>query len=46
MKRRSIRNNEMIKRKEEEKLNKMTEEEKDEYGKIKKLKKIWNKIRL
>ena len=30
MKRRSIRNNEMIKRKEEEKLNKMTDEEKDE----------------
>ena len=39
-------NNEMIKRKEEEKLNRMTDEEKDEYDKIKKLKKIWNKVRL
>ena len=39
-------NNEMIKRKEEEKLNKMTEEEKDECDKIKKLKKIWKKVRL
>ena len=39
-------NNEMIKRKEEGKLNKMTDEEKDEYDKIKKLKKTWNKVRL
>ena len=39
-------NNEMIKRKEEEKLSKMTEEEKDEYDKINRLKKIWNKVRL
>ena len=40
-------NNERIKRKEEEKLSKMTDEEKDdEYDKIKKLKKIWNKVRL
>ena len=39
-------NNEMIKRKEEEKLIKMTEEEKDEYDNIKKVKKIWNKVRL
>ena len=36
----------MIKRKGEEKLNKMTDEEKGEYEKIKKLKKIWNKVRL
>ena len=39
-------NNEMIKRKEEERLNKMTDEEKDEYDKIKTLKKIWDKVRL
>ena len=39
-------NNEMIKRKEEEKLSKMTEEEKYEYFMIKKLKKIWNKVSL
>ena len=39
LKRRSI-------RKEEEKLSKMTEEEKYEYFMIKKLKKIWNKVRL
>lgn len=34
------------KNKEEEKLSKMNEEEKDEYLKIKMLKKIWNKARL
>lgn len=34
------------KNKEEEKLSKMNEEEKDEYLKIKMLKKIWNKVRL
>ena len=39
-------NNEMIKRKEEEKMNKMTDEEKDEYDKIKTMKKILNKVRL
>ena len=38
--------NERIKRKEEEQLSKMTEEEKDEYFMIKKLEKIWNKVRL
>ena len=38
--------NEMIRKKEEEKGSKMTEEEKDEYDKIMKLKKIWNKVRL
>ena len=38
--------NERTKRKEEEKLSKMTDEEKDEYDEIKKLKKIWNKVRL
>ena len=36
----------MIKRKEEDKVSKMTDEEKDEYFIIKKLKKIWNKVRL
>ena len=36
----------MIKRKEEDKVNKMTDEEKEEYFMIKKLKKIWNKVRL
>ena len=39
-------NNEMIKRKEEDKVSKMTDEEKEEYFMIKKLKKIWNKVRL
>ena len=38
--------NERIKREEEEKLRKMNEEEKDEYFQIKKLKKIWNRVRL
>ena len=39
-------NNEMIKRKEEEKLSKRTEEEKDEYFMIKTIQKIWNKERV
>ena len=39
-------NNERIKKKEEEKLNNMTEEEKYDYFMIKKLQKIWNKVRL
>ena len=39
-------NNERIKKKEEEKLNNMTEEEKYEYFMIKKLQKKWNKVRL
>ena len=38
--------NEMIERKEEDKVNKMTDEEKEEYFMIKKLKKIWKKVRL
>ena len=39
-------NNERIKKKEEEKLYNMTEEGKYEYFMIKKLQKIWNKVRL
>ena len=39
-------NNEMIKRKEEETLSKMTDEEKDECDRIMKLKTVWNKVRL
>ena len=39
-------NNERIKKKEEEQLNNMTEEKKYEYFMIKKLQKIWNKVRL
>ena len=39
-------NNEGTKRKKEKKLSKMTVEEKDEYSIVKKLKKIWNKVRL
>ena len=35
-----------IEKKEEEKLNNMTEEEKYEYFMIKKLQQIWNKLRL
>ena len=35
-----------MKRAEEEKLSKMTDEEKDEYFMIKKLKTIWNRVRL
>ena len=46
LKRRSIRTMKGLRRKEEEKLSKMTEEEKDEYFMVKKLKKIWNKVRL
>ena len=38
--------NERIKREEEEQLSKLTDEEKDEYFVIGKLKKIWNKLRL
>ena len=38
--------NDRIKREEEEQLSKMTDEEKDEYFVIGKLKKIWNKVRL
>ena len=38
-------NNEEQKRKEEEKQSKMTPEELDEYIKIQKLKKIWNKVK-
>ena len=40
------RNNERIKGKQEEKLSKMTAEEKDEYFMIKKFQKIWNTVRL
>ena len=43
----AIRTNERIKRKEEEKLSKMTDEEKDDEAyEMKKLKKFWNKVRL
>ena len=37
-------NNETVKKDEEEKVNKMTDEEKDEYYKIKKLKQIWKTV--
>ena len=36
--------NETVKNDEEEKINKMTEEEKDEYFKMKKLKQIWKTV--
>ena len=36
--------NETVKKDEEEKVNKMTDEEKDEYYKIKKLKQIWKTV--
>ena len=36
--------NETVKNDEEEKVNKMTDEEKDEYYKIKKLKQIWKTV--
>ena len=36
--------NEAVKKDEEEKVNKMTEEEKDEYFKVKKLKQIWKTV--
>ena len=36
--------NETVKNDEEEKISKMTEEEKDEYFKIKKLKQIWKTV--
>ena len=39
-------NNERVKRKEEEKLTKMAVEEKDEYFKIQTPKKIWNRVGL
>ena len=37
-------NNETVKKDEEEKVNRMTDEEKDEYYKIKKLKQIWKTV--
>ena len=37
-------NNEAVEKEEEEKVNKMTDEEKDEYYKIKKLKQIWKTV--